>query len=259
MAQFIRSIAATGSLAPAFIAGLPIYALTKSRRDSTNFSYSLFADTASALIGLDLNVKGEKHLWSRRPAVFVFNHQSNADAVIMARLVRKDVVGIGKQEIKTTMPLGAKLIEEMSGSVFIDRTDGKKAIEAIAPLVDVMKNEGMSVALSPEGTRTVSPRLAPFKKGAFHIAMQAGVPIVAVVIRNAADISPKGDFVFRAGTVDVEVLPPVDTSEWHPETIDDHVHEVRNMFLRTLGQAEEAKPEEKAGKKKRAKARAKPK
>ena len=235
--QFVRSVAATVSLVPTFAAGLPIYALTGSRRDSLNFSFSLFADTASALIGLDLNVTGEENLWTQRPAVFVFNHQSKADVVIMARLVRRDMAGVGKQEIKKLPVIGKVL--EMGGVVMIDRANSASAIEAMAPLVEAMRKEGKSVALAPEGTRSISPRLAPFKKGAFHLAMQAGVPMVPIVIRNAGDVAPKGDFVFRPATVDVEVLPPVDTSNWQTETLDDHVREVRNMFLRALGQPEE--------------------
>jgi putative phosphoserine phosphatase/1-acylglycerol-3-phosphate O-acyltransferase len=80
----------------------------------------------------------------------------------------------------------------------------------------------------------VSPRLAPFKKGAFHLAMQAGVPMVPIVIHNAGDVAPKGDFVFRPATVEVDVLPPVDTSGWRAETIDEHVAEVRRRFQETL-------------------------
>ena len=87
LGQFVRSIAATSSLVTSFIAGLPIYALTGSKRDSVNFSFSLFADTASALIGLELNVKGEENLWSHRPCVFVFNHQSKADVVIIRQAI----------------------------------------------------------------------------------------------------------------------------------------------------------------------------
>ncbi len=122
------------------------------------------------------------------------------------------------------------------------------------PLVDAMKKEGKSVVLAPEGTRTISPKLTTFKKGAFHLAMQAGVPIIPIVIRNAGDVAPKGDFVYRPATVDVEVLPPVDTSDWTPQTINEHVREVRNMFLKTLGQ-----PLEKAPASPRAKAKPKPK
>ncbi|MEP4486491.1 MAG: HAD-IB family hydrolase [Halioglobus sp.] len=240
LGQFVRSVAATVSLVPTFAAGLPIYALTGSRRDSTNFSMSLFADTAKALIGLDLNIKGEKNIWSHRPAVFVFNHQSKADVVIIASLLRRDLAGIGKKEIKK-MPVIGKVLE-MGGVVMIDRENAGSAIEAMTPLVDVMRDEGKSVALAPEGTRSIGPRLSTFKKGAFHLAMQAGVPMVPIVIRNAGDVAPKGDFVFRPGTVDVEVLEPIDTSTWQVDTIDEHVRDVRNRFLKVLGQPQEKAP-----------------
>ena len=247
--QFVRSVAATSSVVTSFMAGLPVYALTGSRRESQNFSFSLFADTASALIGMDLRVRGEEHLWSHRPAVFVFNHQSKADVVIAAKLLRRDIAGVGKQEIKKETPIIGTVME-LGGVVFIDRADGKSAIKAMKPLIDAMRKEGKSVVLAPEGTRTVSPTMAPFKKGAFHLAMQAGVPMVPIVIHNSGDVAPKGDFVFRAATVEVEVLPPVDTRNWRVETIDEHVREVRNMFARVLGQAEEiprkAKPKSKS-------------
>ena len=235
--QYVRSVAATSSLVTSFVAGLPILALTGSRRDSQNFSFSLFADTASALIGMKLNVVGEKHLWSHRPAVFIFNHQSKADVIILAKLLRRDIAGVGKQEIKKETPILGKVLE-LGGVVFIDRANAKSAIHSMAPLVNAMKNEGKSVVLAPEGTRTISPTLAPFKKGAFHLAMQAGVPIVPIVIRNAGDVAPKGDFVYRSATVDVEVLPPVDTSQWRVANLNEHVLEVRNMFARALGQPE---------------------
>lgn len=239
LSQFIRSVAATSSVVASFMAGLPVYALTGSRRDSQNFSFSLFADTASALIGMDLKVKGEEHLWSHRPAVFVFNHQSKADIIIVARLLRRDIAGVGKQEIKKETPILGKVLE-LGGVVFIDRADGKSAINAMKPLLDTMRKDGKSVVIAPEGTRTVSPTMAPFKKGAFHLAMQAGVPMVPIVIHNSGDVAPKGDFVFRAATVEVEVLPPVDTSAWRVETIDEHVREVRDMFAHVLGQPEKS-------------------
>lgn len=239
--QFVRSVAATSSLVTSFMAGLPVYALTGSRRESQNFSFSLFADTATALIGMDIRVQGEEHLWSHRPAVFVFNHQSKADVVIAAKLLRRDIAGVGKQEIKKESPI-IGMVMEMGGVVFIDRADGKSAINAMQPLVDAMRKGGKSVVIAPEGTRTVSPKMAPFKKGAFHLAIQAGVPVVPIVIHNSGDVAPKGDFVFRPATVEVEVLPPVDTSGWRVETIDEHVREVRNMFARVLGQPEDHPP-----------------
>jgi putative phosphoserine phosphatase/1-acylglycerol-3-phosphate O-acyltransferase len=232
--DFVRSVAATASLVPSALAGLPIWALTGSQREARNFATSLFADVSSALIGLNLVIRGEENLWSQRPAVFVFNHQSKADVVIIARLLRRDFAGVGKKEIKNSPLIGITL--ELAGTVFIDRENAASAIEAMQPLVDAMRNERKSVVIAPEGTRTISPKLAPFKKGAFHLAIQAGVPVVPIVIHNAGDVAPKGDFVFRPATVEVDVLPPVDTSDWAAETIEEHVAEIRRMFQVKLGQ-----------------------
>jgi putative phosphoserine phosphatase/1-acylglycerol-3-phosphate O-acyltransferase len=232
--DLLRTTMVPASLMASFFAGLPIWALTGSRRDAINFSMSVFADLASALIGLNLRIKGEHHLWSHRPAVFLFNHQSNVDMVIVARLLRRDISGIGKKEIGD-IPLIGRILE-FSGVVLIDRKDHDQAVEALGALVDTMRVEGKSVCVSPEGTRSITPKLAPFKKGAFHLAIQAGVPIVPIVIRNSVDVMPKGSAIYHPATVDVEVLPPVDTSAWTAETIDEHVKQVRDMYLRALGQ-----------------------
>lgn len=235
--DYTRTIYATGSLVGAFAAGLPIWALTRSQREAANFSIGLFGDFATAITGVELEVEDEKHLWSSRPCVFIFNHQSKADVMILAKLIRRDMGGVGKKEIKD-IPILGKLME-WGGTVFVDRADGKSAIKAMEPLVDAIRVEGKSICISPEGTRSLTPKLEPFKKGAFHLAMQAGVPIVPIVIHNATDVAPKNEFVMRPATVRVTVLPPVDTSGWTPRTINTHVRDVRNSFLRTLGQPEE--------------------
>ena len=234
--EVLRSIAATGSLVGSFLMGLPLYVLSQSRRDSVNFSISLFAETASALIGLDLEVQGKEHLWKKRPAIFMFNHQSNADMLIMASLVRRDIVGVGKRELKNLPVIGPMM--GAAGVVFIDRSDRHAAIETMKPLVEAMRHDGKSLVIAPEGTRTPTRKLGAFKKGGFHIAIQSGVPIVPVVIHNSSDISPKGDKIFRSGTVKVDILPAIDTSDWSVNTIDAHVTAVRNQFLKTLGQPE---------------------
>ena len=232
--DWIRTAMVPATLLGSFMSGLPIWALSGSKRDALNFSMSVFADVASALIGLNLTIKGEHHLWSQRPAIFLFNHQSNVDMVIIARLLRRDISGVGKKEIGDIPLIGRVL--EFSGVVLIDRKDSQRAIETMKTLVDTMRIEGKSVCMSPEGTRSITPKLAPFKKGAFHLAIQAGVPVVPIVIQNSSDIMPKGDMIYRPATVEVEVLPPVDTSAWSADTIDEHVASVRNMYLEALDQ-----------------------
>lgn len=241
LTDFLRSVAVTWSMVPVFASSLPIWALTGSMRESQNFASALFGDLSAALIGLKLNIKGEHHVWEKRPAVFVFNHQSKADIIIIAKLLRRDLAGVGKQEIKHYPLIGQIL--EFAGVVFINRQDSASAIEAMKPLVAALQSEGKSVVIAPEGTRSITPRLARFKRGAFHLAMQAGVPVVPIVIHNAIDVAPKGDFVFRSATVDIEVLPPVDTSDWTGKNIAKHVTDVRNQFLRVLKQDEESEAE----------------
>jgi putative phosphoserine phosphatase/1-acylglycerol-3-phosphate O-acyltransferase len=155
---------------------------------------------------------------------------------VMASLVRRDIVGIGKRELKNLPIIGPLM--GASGVVFIDRSNRQAAIDAMAPVVDTMNKERKSLVLAPEGTRAPTRKLGAFKKGGFHIAIQSRLPIVPVVIHNSGDISPKGDPIFRSGTVHVDVLPAIDTLSWSVETIDQHVALVRNAFARTLGQPE---------------------
>jgi len=235
--DYVRTIYATGSLIGSAIASLPIWALTGSQREAMNFSTGLFGDIATALTGCELEVTGEENLWTSRPCIFVFNHQSKADVMILAKLIRRDMGGVAKKEVRDTPVIG-KLME-LAGTVFIDRANAGSAIKAMAPLIDAVKIEGKSIVIAPEGTRTLSPKLGPFKKGAFHMAIQAGVPMVPIVIHNAGDVAPKNEFLMRPAKVRVDVLPAVDTSNWSIRTINQHVAEVRGMFLKALGQAEE--------------------
>ncbi len=99
--------------------------------------------------------------------------------------------------------------------------------------------QGRSLAISPEGTRSTTVRLGRFKKGAFHMAMQAGVPIVPVVFRNVLDALPKDALVVRPAIIEAVVLPPIDTRDWTPEGLDDEIHAIRNRYLEVLEPSEE--------------------
>jgi len=241
--DYVRTFATQGSMVTAALAGLPMFALTRSVRKSRNFSTSLFADLATAIGGIELDITGEEHVWTNRPCVFIFNHQSQADTIILPALLRRDLAGVGKKEIGD-VPVIGKLMQ-YGGTVLIDRENTASALEAMAPLVDVMKKEGRSVCLAPEGTRSTSTNLGRFKKGAFHLALQAQVPIVPIVIHNAIDVAPRGQFVIRPATVKITVLPPVDTSDWEVEKISEHVDQVRDLFLVELDQMVLQKPQDK--------------
>ena len=97
----------------------------------------------------------------------MFNHQSNADMLIMASLIRRDIVGVGKRELKQLPVIGPLM--GAAGVVFIDRSDRRAAIETMKPLVNAMRDERKSLVIAPEGTRAPTRKLGAFKKADFTL------------------------------------------------------------------------------------------
>ena len=200
---------------------------------------AVIGDLGTSLAGVKLAVKGKENLWVQRPAVFLFNHQSSADLLILAKLVRKNTVAIAKKELKYS-PVGP--LFQAAGVVFIDRKNRDKAIEAMKPVIDVLK-QGKSVVIAPERTRSYDYQLGPFKKGAFHLAMQAQVPIVPICIMNAHDVMPRGAKLLNPTVVTVKVLEPISVSDWTKDNMEAKIDEVRNLYLKELGQYELETPQ----------------
>ena len=231
LGDWLRTSLVYGSLLPATAAGVAAGLVNTSWREGLNVAGSIWGDLATSLAGIDLRVEGEEHLWSQRPAVFVFNHQSALDAILMIKLLRRDMTGVGKREIQHNPVFGP--LFTAAGVVFIDRGHTGRAIEALRPAVQALR-EGRSLVIAPEGTRSLTPRPGPFKKGAFHIAMQARVPIVPVVFKNVLDALPKDALLVRPATIEAVVLPPVDTSAWTRDRLDDEIRAIREAYLRVL-------------------------
>jgi putative phosphoserine phosphatase/1-acylglycerol-3-phosphate O-acyltransferase len=225
-----RTALAAASIYPSAVKGLIKGAMTMSRREAADTTFSSVGDLGAKMAGLDIAVKGKHNLEEIRPAVFCFNHQSAADFFIVMKLIRHDFTGIAKKELERT-PFGP--IFKALGAIFVDRSDKSKAIEAMKPAVEALKS-GISVAIAPEGTRSGSKALGPFKKGAFHLAMQAGVPIIPIVIKNAYMAMPKGTSIFKPTHIEVVVLDPVDTSLWKLKNINKHIEDVRELYLNEL-------------------------
>ena len=230
--QIARTAGFYGGMAGAAWTSAVLGLLNRSRRQFIDFTTGIGSDVGLAFAGVQLNVRGEEHLWSSRPCVFVFNHQSKIDAIIMGKLLRGGFTGVAKKEAANVPAFGQFF--RFAGVAFVDRGNTAQAKAALAPAVAKIRGEGLSLAIAPEGTRTPTPRLGPFKKGAFHIAMQARVPMVPIVMRNAGEVMWRSAQTIRPGTVDVVVLPPIETSGWRVETLNQHVRDVRDLFVRTL-------------------------
>ncbi len=229
--EILRTALALGSLVPSLLVGLPAGLLNRSQRHAVNVALATWGELGTALAGIEVRVTGEHHLWSQRPAVFIFNHQSGIDMLLLCKLLRRDIVGIAKQEIRLNPIFGPAFA--LAGTVFIDRFDREKAIQALQPAVDALR-QGLSIAIAPEGTRSSTPRLGRFKKGAFHLAMAARVPLVPIVFRNALDALPKHAIVVRPATVEIVVHPPISTAAWSAETLDREIAAIHTLFGETL-------------------------
>ncbi len=218
----------------AVLAGLPVLLLTCSRRKAINFCTALWADMSCKLIGLSVDITGEEHLTSPRPAVFILNHQSNADGFLVAKLIRRDIAIMGKTELSRQRIRGRLM--QWGGLVLVDRQNAASAGSAMQAMVNAIRGDGRSAAIFPEGKRSHSTTLGQFNKGAFLTALRAGVPIIPIVIHNSIDAQPKGETDYHPALVKVDVLPPIDTREWRVKTLADHMAELRGRYLQILGQ-----------------------
>jgi putative phosphoserine phosphatase / 1-acylglycerol-3-phosphate O-acyltransferase len=230
-AQVARTAAAYGGMVTAMATGVAFGLLNRSQRVGLDTTTTLLGELGLSLAGVRLRVSGEQNLWDHRPAVFLFNHQSQLDMAILCKLMREGVTAVAKKELASHPMFG--LAFRIAGVAFVDRDGHGDARQALEPAVQRLR-DGISVVIAPEGTRSVTPALGQFKKGAFHMAMQAGVPVVPIVIRNSGEMMWRDAITIRPGVVDVVVHPAVDVSAWTTDELAKRVAEVRQLYADTL-------------------------
>ncbi len=236
--EIARAAGAVAGTLGGFGAGLALGAVNAlvgqgTRREAVDLGIGLAGDLGTALAGVRVEVTGAEHLVAARPAVFLFNHQSQLDVIVLAKVLRGGFTAVAKKEAAAIPGFGAAF--RLADVAFVDRGNTTAAKAALEPAVQRLR-EGVSLVIAPEGTRSTTPALGPFKKGAFHVAMQAGVPVVPIVIRDAGELMWRGANTIREGVVHVTVLPPVATGGWRTEDLDAHVAAVRQQYLDALGQ-----------------------
>lgn len=157
-------------------------------------------------IGVDFSIlgNGRQVLDAKRPYVIVANHQTELDILFLGEIWPQHCSVSAKKSLKKVPFLGWFM--SLAGAVFIDRVDRNAAMKAFEGAASEMRDLGQSVLIFPEGTRSYSaePVLLPFKKGAFHLAVQAGVDILPVVAENYSRVLNVKALRFNAGTIRVK-------------------------------------------------------
>ena len=122
----------------------------------------------------------------------------------------------------------------LSGHLLIDRGNRESAIARMAKTAEFVQENGLSLWMWPEGTRSPDGRLARFKKGFAHLAITTGLPIRPIVVHDAHKCWPARTMKLFPGPLRIEVLEDIATSGWTREGLDDHIEEVHRAFVAAL-------------------------
>lgn len=180
-------------------------------------------------LGVRLEIHGREHLDAHRPAIILANHQSILDVPILAEIFGPGQVVIAKKELKN-IPLFGWLYT-VTGNILLDRGHRERAVESLRAAEEEIRRRKVAVWIFPEGTRGKEPgKLLPFKKGAFHMALNTGAPLIPVVV---APLAPELDLAhrrLRPRAVEIRVLEPIPTAGLTEAEVPALINEARHRM-----------------------------
>jgi 1-acyl-sn-glycerol-3-phosphate acyltransferase len=182
------------------------------RRPALPIVLGLFAvRMVRRILGIRCRVHGLEHVVGSRPCVYCLNHTSNVDVLAFEILYRRcsRLKGLYKAELGRIPILGRVL--RVVGFVPVERGHREQTIQAIEQATTMLRN-GDSFLVAPEGTRSPTGQLLPFKKGAFLMALAAEVPVIPIAIKGGHAAMPKGSAIVRPAVLDVCIGSPIETA-----------------------------------------------
>jgi len=179
-------------------------------------------------------VRGRENIEAGRACLFLANHQSYCDPPALFVSIPRNVRLILKKELRKLPLLG--LIMEMGGFVFIDRKDRVQSVSGMKQAVRQLQ-QGFSFLIYPEGTRTRTGELGPFKRGAFVAAIEAGSRIVPASLEGVRELMPRGRLRINRGTVRLRLLDPVNAGGYSYDDRERLAAEVRARIAAALAES----------------------
>ena len=159
------------------------------------------------LSGIKLEVTGLENFDKNKTYVFVSNHSSQFDIVVLQKTIPNRMAMIFKKELAKIPFFGWQLA--MGPYVMIDRENYEKALKSIEEAKEKMEKQNISIVVFAEGTRSKTGEIQPFKRGAFRLATQVGYPIIPTTIVGSNKIMPKGTYRLKRGIIKVHFDKPI--------------------------------------------------
>ena len=171
----------------------------------------LWAKINTVFTPVIVNVHGKEHIQKKQSYVIVANHLSTFDIFALYGWLGIDFKWVMKKEIRKYPGVGFG--SQAVGHIFIDRSSSAEAIKTINSAKEKIR-DGTSVIFFPEGTRSRTSNLLPFKKGAFRFAFDLDLPILPVTINGTDKVFPTGTFNLFPGKVDIVIHPSINIEEY---------------------------------------------
>lgn len=184
---------------------------------SASFNGVLWARFTALLACMRLNVVGRENVDAKQSYVVVVNHQSAMDIIALYGWLGIDFRWVMKQEIRKVPFLGYACYRV--GHVYIDRKNREAAIKSLETAKGQI-HSGTSVLFFPEGTRTSTSEVQSFKKGAFKMALDLGLPVLPITLNGADYVMPNKTLKLMPGTVDMTIHPPISTEGMTEDNIE---------------------------------------
>jgi 1-acyl-sn-glycerol-3-phosphate acyltransferase len=185
--------------------------------------------------GIRVLFEGLEHTRAAPALLFMANHESVLDIPAVALAMPDHLRFIAKHSIQY-IPFFGWAMKASGGCIFVDRGHHARAVASLQDAATRIRS-GHCVLVFPEGTRSRDGRLGEFKKGPFHLAAEAGVPVVPVAIQGTRELMPQGSLRIYSGDVRVRFGPPIPvTPDTTPATL---APQVRAALLGMLGQRED--------------------
>lgn len=184
------------------------------------------------LLGIKLEFSNPEQLQQLQGKILAFNHINMLDLIVLASMWQRGWSAIYKQEFNSIPLIGRTMI--FLGLIPIDRRNREAAFSTLQNAAQIMRTERKTLLIAPEGTRSNSGQLGPFKAGPFHLATQLQVPFVPMLMQGN-ERAMRGLIVY-GGTVTITLLPEIDTSNWQEENVSEQLLATRKVFLEALGQ-----------------------